>query len=349
MKPQLDKDNGALKVFSPVRIFIAVAIGLSITVVLFYQNLEGRSISAVFDQLSSPNWLWLILCLIVLLARDSGYIYRIKQLTGNELSWKGSIYVIILWEFASAITPSVVGGTAVAIFLLNKEGINMGKSMAYVMLTAILDNLFFIIAAPVVLFTTNPEFLSIQLDVFSFRLPLESVFLISYGLITIYTLFMMFGILINPHLFQSIILWTSNTFRLRKKWKRHLYRMSIDVIVASRELKGRGHQYWIKGIGSTIFVWSARYFLLNCILAAYTDMSFPMHLDAFSKQIILWITQLISPTPGAAGAAEFFLQKIFGEGLLILAIAVLWRGLTYYGYLVIGSMALPRWLKRVIK
>ncbi len=341
--------HNPLRIFSPGRILLAVAIGLSITTILFYHNLDGRPFIDLLSEIANPNWLWLILCLFVLFIRDAGYMYRIKRLTGNELSWKGSIYVIILWEFASAVTPSVVGGTALAAFLLNKEGISMGKSIAYVMLTAILDNAFFIIAAPIVLLTAHQDFLFTDLTLFSWHLSLKTIFLISYGLIATYTSLMVFGILFSPKSFQSIIISLSTFLRFKQKWKRRLYRLSFDVISASCELRGKPTNYWITAISSTICVWSARYFLLNCLLAAYSDMSFMMHIDAFQKQIILWITQLISPTPGAAGIAEYFLQEIFGKGLLILSIAVLWRTLTYYGYLVAGSIALPRWIKRVLQ
>ena len=42
------------------------------------------------------------------------------------------------------LLPLVVGGTAVAIFILNREGLSFGKSIAYAWLTAVLDNLFFV-------------------------------------------------------------------------------------------------------------------------------------------------------------------------------------------------------------
>lgn len=338
----------ALKAFSPRNIFIAIAAGLIGTGILFYYNLQGKSLSSMLEELANPNWVWLVMAVVVLFIRDAGYIFRIKNLTDNELTWKGSFYVIILWEFASAVTPSVVGGTAVAIFLLNKEGIKMGKSIAYVMLTAILDNMFFILAAPLVMiFTADAPFLNEFQTVFGIewmQFKLKYVLFISYGLIALYTAFMAFGVLINPRLFQKVIVGISNFFRLRKRIKRRMYRLSVDVIIASRELKGKTFSYWTKAVLSTILVWSSRYFIVNCLIAGFIYLSVEGHVDIFSKHVILWISQLVSPTPGAAGLAEYFFEKIIGASI---ALAVLWRFLTYYLYLVFGSIALPRWLKRV--
>ena len=49
----------------------------------------------------------------------------------------------MLWEFSSAVTPGIVGGTGVALYILNKEGLSVGKSTSTVMLTALFDQLFY--------------------------------------------------------------------------------------------------------------------------------------------------------------------------------------------------------------
>ncbi len=72
-------------------------------------------------------------------------MYRIRLLTDKQLSWRNSFHVIMLWEFASSVTPpSIVGGSAVALFIVTKEGIKPGRATAIVMITALLDELFFI-------------------------------------------------------------------------------------------------------------------------------------------------------------------------------------------------------------
>ena len=134
----------------------------------------------------------------MLLLKELAYIYRIRVLTNKDLNWTSSVYVILLWEFASAVTPSVVGGTAVAVFILLKEKINLGKSVAYVTLTAILDNLFFVITSPIVV-------LLIGLDIFPGAAgTVRGIFISSYSLIALYTSIMALGLFWKPRLFKWI-------------------------------------------------------------------------------------------------------------------------------------------------
>ena len=343
----------AIKTFSPRKVLIAITIGLLATLWLFYYNLGNQKIGDVIESLANPNWNWFIAAIFVLMLRDAAYMYRIRNLTHHELSIKGSIYTIFLWEFASAVTPSVVGGTAVAVFILAKEGIKFGKALAYVMLTAILDNAFFLIAAPLALFATNSQIFEVlgERNLFGLPLKVEVVFYISYALIALYTLLMAYGLLLNPRSFKWFLL-KLTTFRLLRKWRKLAYEQSSEMVLASEQFNGVGKIYWLKAILSTIFVWSARYFMLNCLISAFvTDSSITVQLDIFAKQIILWIVQLLSPTPGGSGFAIYFLNILFHDNFhtkgFWLSIGLIWRIFTYYTYLVAGAIIFPRWLKRV--
>ncbi len=342
-----------LGTFDSKKVALAVLLGFAVTGWLFYGQIKDTDTSDFGQYFSNLNITWIFLTFLVMFSRDFGYVYRIRQLTQEELTWKGSVYVILLWEFASAVTPSVVGGTAVAVFLLNKEGITFGKSLAYVMLTAILDNSFFLIAAPLAFILTEGEiFPNLSIGT---TFNMKYLFYLSYSLIAVYTVFMSFSILFAPKAFRTGILVIVNFFYRLTAWKVLIkLRMKVreyydDIIIASKQLKNKTVSYWAKAIISTAFIWSARYFTLNCIIASFKpNFSLLDHYDAFSKQIILWVTQLVSPTPGGAGFAEYFLQQLFGGGTLILIIALTWRFFTYYAYLFAGSAVLPRWIKRAL-
>lgn len=333
--------------FSPLKVYLTIFFGLGMTIYLFYTQNRENDFNKILYKLSQPNIMWFIIAILVLFVRDLGYMFRIRYLTNKELDWKGSIYTILLWEFASAITPSVVGGTSIAIFILSKEGIKFGKALAYVMLTAILDNSFFLLATPIVLFSNKNIFPQDNSILFGVPFPIETLFYFSYTLIAIYTIIMSYGLLIQPKVFKWILLKVTH-IKFLKRWNKNAIQYGEEIIIASKELKNKNVNYWIKAIVSTIFVWSARYFLLNCLFAAYnSNLTILTHLDIFAKQIILWVTQLISPTPGGSGFAIYFLSKIFAGGSLIIGIGLIWRVLTFFTYLILGSIAFPRWIKRV--
>ncbi len=335
--------NIASKTLRPINIFIAILLGIGVTIYLLHYQLEQKNetLNSLLNELSHPNWFWLILALLVLMIRDSGYMYRIHHLTEKSLDWKSSFRVIMLWEFTSAVTPSAVGGSAVAMFFLNKEGIKMGKSISYVTLTSILDNLFFLVLSPIALFITSTNFD----DFGSGSSSIFWVFWTSYGLISLYTGIMSYAIFISPSKFQNFIDWIALKLNIRVNWKIKLHQLSDDIITSSKILKDKPNQYWFKALGSTIFVWLSRYFIVNCLIAAYTDMSLYDHLLVLSKHSVLWVSQLVSPTPGGSGLAEYFFIKLMGVGI---SVAILWRILTYYSYLLIGSIIFPRWIKKVL-
>lgn len=335
------------KTLNPNKIWIPVILGLAIVFYLFYSDpdLTASKLKLIFD----ASAISIIIALLVILARDAGYVYRIRTLTDKKLTWTSSIYVIILWEFASAVTPSVVGGTAVAVFILNKEGIKLGKAIAYAMLTAILDNMFFVIAAPVIMFFTQgkifPNLPAIELKLGN---SLQYLFIISYFLITIYTLVMSFALFYRPRAFKWFLM-KMTSIKFLKRWRYKAYEHGNEIIWASSQLKGKKAPYWIKICVATIFIWCSRYVMLNCLISAFSDVNFNEHITIFSRQIIMWIVMLISPTPGSSGTAEFFFTQFFTRflGDYTFVTNISWRMLSYYPYLLLGAIFLPKWIRRV--
>jgi hypothetical protein len=260
-----------LKTLNPRKVWVPVALGIGIVVFLFLNDPEMsiEKLALVFDATFFP----ILLALAVFAARFAGYIFRIRSITNNQLTWTNSLYVIILWEFASAVTPSVVGGTAVAVFILWKEGIKPGKAIGYVLLTAIFDNLFFVLAAPITLFLGVENIFPVSSDTSTFvEDSLGALFFLSYGLIALYTFIMVFALLINPRAFQWVLLKITSIKYLRK-WRYAAYERGTEMIMASEQLKGMGTKFWIYLSLSTIFIWSSRYLLLNFLMASFTKIT----------------------------------------------------------------------------
>jgi uncharacterized protein (TIRG00374 family) len=62
---------------------------------------------------------------------------------------------------------------------------------------------------------------------------------------------------------------------------------------------------------------------------------------------------LVSPTPGGSGIAEFAFGELLGglsnSASLIIALAIIWRLISYFPYLIIGAVILPKWWSRLSK
>ena len=320
----------------------------------FAPSENGEYVRKTFtDMLREQEWsnhmlLALFLALLSVIVRDGGYMLRIRMLTDKALSWRQSFRVIMLWEFASALTPSVVGGSGVAIFILNREGINLGKSTATIFVTALLDEMFYIVTVPVVLILLGtsslfPEDWAGSTWLFN---SIEPLFYVGYGFIVCLTTVICLSLFFFPHRFKRTVQ-RIFTLRFLRRWLRRATEMGNDLIIASRELKGRKLGWWLKGFSITYVSWTARFLTLNFILMAFTGNL--DHILALGKQLVMWVIMLISPTPGSSGVAELaldgFFQDMFDMGMTLFLIAIIWRVVTYFIYLFAGVLIFPRWLR----
>ena len=335
---------------SPQKMAIPIIIGVGITGYLLVQDLDLKSLQAI--ELNGRVIGMLLLALLFAVLRDVGYMFRLRTLSEKQISWRNVFDDIMLWEFSSAITPSVVGGSGVAIFILSKEGIAVGRSTAIVMITAFLDELFYVVMVPMLFVFAGANLFPDSvptMDVMGYTLGIKQVFWIGYGFMIFLISIIFFGIFVSPTGFKKLL---ELIFKIPflNKWKQSATETGDEVITTSIELKGKPFTFWVQTFGSTALSWTSRFLVANFLLMAFTALSFSENIMVLSRQLIMWVIMLISPTPGSAGVAELafgsFLSDYTPVGLAIV-LAVLWRLFTYYPYLFIGAFILPNWIQRV--
>lgn len=345
------KDIEILKEFRFSRLIWPILIGLAVLGYAVYQvQQEDVNILEVLTQAQNP--LWLIPGFAFMFARDLGYTWRMRVLTEKRLSWRNSLEITLLWEFASAMTPSVVGGSALAIFMLMKEKISAGKSTAIVFITIFLDELFYIVILPLLLLFVSYS------DIFSplrnadsaFGTGLVVGFWIAYGILIAYTTFLALALFIRPDGTSNVIKRLFHWKPLRR-WRRGAYSLADELLISSREYQHKPFSFWFWGWTATFLAWIGRYLVLNCVLAMFTGLTLLQHLEAFARQVVMFQVMLVSPTPGGSGFAEGAFSQLMVEyapqaGTVFL-LASIWRIITYYPYLILGIPLLPAWLRRV--
>lgn len=296
---------------------------------------------------TAKSWWWMFAAIMFMFGRDLFYVLRIRLLTKYKLGWKAAFYVIMLWEFASALSPGVVGGSAVAMFIMNRETIPFGKATAIVIITTFMDNLFYVVIIPFV-------FLFVQ---HSALFPLDDTgstllfwwFWIGFSVILVLSLFLYLTIFWYPQLATRLLL---TIFKLPfiNRWKVVAIEWGKEIELASKEFKKESRLYWWKTFALTCGSWISRYLVLNAILNAFLDLGFIDNVIALGKQLILWLFMLVSITPGGSGVAEYgfgeLLSTFTSSGLLLAAMALIWRLISYFPYLFIGSVLLPKWIQR---
>ena len=344
----MSKSDKVKELFTAKRIAIPLIIGLGVTVFMLWKNTDWNEFSKVSWGIQA--FMWMLVGLLMMVIRDLAYMYRIRILTDNQITWRNSFDIIMLWEFSSAVTPGIVGGTGVALYILNKEGLNAGKSTAMVMLTALFDQLFYIVTVPIVILIIGTQYLfpiELQKEFFGVVFSAKGIFVIGYIVTLFFSLVFSFGIFIKPQGLKKILL---VIFRLKflKKWEHKMEQVGDDIILTSREFRSKSFLFWAKASFATFFAWAARFWLVNFLILAFTPVG--EHFLIYGRQLVMWLVMVVFPTPGGAGVAEFafkgFLADFIPIGLAGL-LAVLWRLASYYPYLFIGILVIPKWLKKV--
>ncbi len=138
-----------------------------------------------------------------------------------------------------------------------------------------------------------------------------------------------------------------------KRWKEFCGKSRCEFLFSSDDLKHKTPAFWSKALLTTFLTWTSRYWLVNVILLAFFTVG--DHLIIFARQIVLWIMMIISPTPGGSGFAELILGRYISDmipvdtahaGGVALAMALIWRMISYYPFLLAGALIIPGWIDR---
>lgn len=334
------------------RAIYPIIIGLGVVGYMFYKEFNPH----VFEYISLAKWsfMWFVVALLLMAFRDIGYIIRLLILSEGKLTLRQAFRVIMLWEFTSAITPSAIGGTSVAILYVNKEGISVGRSSAIVMATSLLDELYFLLMFPLLLLIVKRGILfglgGMEGEI-TFSNELFMFALIGYLLKLLYVIILSYGLFFNPRGLKWLLLMVFKLPILRR-WKHGANDAGTEIIKNSKEFTAKPFCFWFKAFLATALSWTSRYWVVNALLLAFFAVS--NHGLIFARQLVMWIMMLVSPTPGGSGFAEYIFTRYLGDfipvepiilGAVAVAMALVWRLATYYPYLIIGAIIFPRWVK----
>jgi len=348
-----DSQHSLISKLKPGKIIFPIILGLAIVGWFIFKEMD----SDVLGKLSF-TWrsvFWLFVAWLCMACRDLGYMIRIRILTDKDLTWLQAFRVIMLWEFTSAVTPSTIGGTALGVVFLNKEGISVGRSTSVVLATSFLDELYFVIMLPLLLLLVGGKTLftvSLQNTGFSFLNELILISVIGYSVILIWVLLVGYGLFFNPDGIKKLII-SLFSLPLLKKWHESAVKAGDDIVQSSHELSKRSSSFWVKAGTATFLSWTARYWVVNAILVAFFIIN--DHFLIFARQVSTWIMMIISPTPGGSGFAELIMSRYITDLIpgdpsdtvsIALAMAIIWRIISYYPYLIIGALLVPGWIER---
>ena len=188
-----------LRRFSLAKMLMPVVIGLGITAILIWRTADLGALQQV--RWTWNTTFWMGMALLSLVVRDWMYMLRIRHLTDRKLDWFRAFVVIMLWEFASALAPGMIGGGFFfAIWFLTREGIDTGSSITVITFTSFLDGIFLAVMAPLVYFLVGRSelFQGTEFTGTFLGSSLFFAFWTVYFIILAYKLFVAYALFVNP-------------------------------------------------------------------------------------------------------------------------------------------------------
>lgn len=338
----------ALRTLNPRSVWLPVIIGLAIVAFIAFRDDKINEES--LQSMLRISVIAIVLAFLFLISKDLLNTTRVKLVGNGSFDFKEALRIVFLWEFAVAVVPPLIGPVAVVVYIIHKHGVDVGRALAYALLLAMMDNVFFLTASPLALLLTDGAALP-QSDIIQSELggSLSYFFYLSYGLIVFYISFKISALLLFPLAIKKLLQRIA-MLPFLKKWGDRLSNRAEELFEVSKELRGKSAVFWLKLLGVTYAIWIVKFGVLNMIVVGFVPISLDEHLLLVSRHLIMWLVMLVSPTPGSAGTAEYIFPAFFGDflGEYTFVASLIWRLISFYPYLIIGALILPPWIKKLV-
>jgi glycosyltransferase 2 family protein len=235
--------------------------------------------------------------------------------------------------------------------VLTREGLSAGRTVAAVFYTIVCDSGFFVLVLPVLLLFFGPPMLYPGMTSYGDVGLASGTFFVTYALIVGYWTALLLLLFVRPQAAQKVLTWLAQRRWLRR-FSPKLTRLGNEFELAARNLRGqtwRTHaQAWLGTVGA----WTCKFAMINCLIIAVvptTPLDGGTQAFLYGRLVAMFIIMSFSPTPGGAGLAEVALANFISDFVppgIGLVVALLWRGMAYYGYLLAGAIVVPQWLAR---
>jgi len=266
---------------------------------------------------------------------------KYRYLSDKQLSWMASLRVVLTWDFASAITPSTIGGAPVATYAMTRENITLGKSGAIMLFGVLLDQMFYVMAIPVLIILGF--YFEIIPDEIGF-IGVGAMFLV-YAVLLLYGAVLAYGMLVNPASLKKVI---SLVCRLpfMKRMKDKAEQESDSLVSFSHELRRKPKIFLLNAFGISTLGWLAKISLPSIVVLSFLPADVAL---TFMRSFAMTFAGLFMPTPGGSGGVEglflVFQGPLFDRTVFIGVSVFIWRFITYYQSIGLGVMVMSWYMK----
>ena len=291
-------DQKVLDSISPWRIVLPTVIGLAVVVYLVINQLDFGEFQII--EWTSSTLFWILTAIFVYFMRHILYSWRLRILSEGDFNWLKSIELVTILEFASSVSPTNFGGSAVAFFLLIQENISAARSTAIVIYTIIADTLFFVFSIPILFFVFGQNIFIPSLDMTTSWGGLGITLFIVWAIMAVYGLLLLYGLFVQPVHIKRLLRWIAR-WPIFKKSSQRIENAADDIEISSLHIRNLPWRFHGKLILATLVAWILRFFTVSAILIALNpSMSQTLydHIILLGRGEALYAVTAYSPTPG---------------------------------------------------
>lgn len=328
------------ELFSGKYLVASVSLSLIATGIVLYMTYTPEG----FEHVRMKRMPGLIIAFVVSLLKIWFTAAKIRYLANRQISWMGSIRVVLAWDFASAITPSTIGGAPLGIYALTRERIPLGQASAITFYALLLDQLFYIMVIPLLIiagfyFEIIPE---------SFGTLGKWAMITIYAMLLTYGFMLAYGVLVNPKALARAVRFL---FRLPylKKYADKVEREMDNLEATSNELRKKPLKFLINAFLLSSLAWLARAWLPTIVVLSFLPADVAL---SFLRSLAMLFVSLFMPTPGGSGGMEglfvLFQGPLFDREIFIGIATFMWRLITFYFIIGYGIMVMSWYLNRAV-
>lgn len=314
--------------------YLAISIALSVIsmgIVIYLTYTPG-----VLEHLKPKRLPGLVIAIIVTLLKVYFTAAKIRYLADKVIGKMAAVRIALTWDFASAVTPSTIGGAPVATYAMTKEGIQLGQSSAIMLYSVLLDQFWYAMAVPILLIS------GIYFEVLPDEIGLVgniTMILIYTGLL-LYGAILAYGLLINPAAIKKVV---RVVFRLPflKKYADKVNAEADNLESYSRLLRKKPYTFVLKAFYLSTMTWLCKIALPVIVVLSLL----PADVVLLSlRSLAMNLAFLVIPTPGGSGGVEglfaIFLGPLIDRKAFIGLAVFAWRIITYYSSIGLGIFAM---------
>lgn len=320
-------------------LFSFVYIGVTILVIILIMVFGETSIEDIGNALKGFNIWWMVACIGALLLywlSDAWLLYDITAYMYKAEPFLQSIKVGIIGLYYSALTPSSTGGQPMQVVYMKRNKVPVGTATCIVCIKFVVYELSLCTIYLIGMLIRGVEYYNNNNEAFwlaalGFVINLTAVFFI---ILTI----------VNKKLVLKAGSWIIRAFskiRIIKKKESTLenFQNTIDEYHTAASYISR---YKLRALGSYLISVLNLAFLFVIPYLIYLSFGFTKFsiFDIFIMESFLFLAVSFFPLPGAAGASETGFMLFFGPffGAATIVAMMIWRFLTYYLMLIVGSV-----------